>query len=460
LSEWVPVDPGDWYLDGRIAKLLRPVEGLPQRVMILSSQVDEAGSVEVCPLGESLPTLWVPVADLAVPVRALPPETEAVSARQFWQSVSGFWRYQRLLHSGKPDLWHEDRQGSRRTWKWVQYRTGFREVAKRPVPQVDYPFCDGFERISTQHWLSWKQANAITMFSLDYVRALVPMLAGLGLEPTDTWVHQSWREGALWPNFRASFMDPHGERNATALVTELRMKPDGRINSGKFKNLVADFSASMVRDGIWSSKSGSDWTVPCGPLGWTVAMRDPSNWQSGPANDGQQPMTLRIESAMYYEDYGAIDIPRRLGTGNWPLNPADEWGTRIYPGPFVEPEKDDVPASFTKSFAVIREWGRFLGFTVGEPHAAWHQESGGDLTWQRYILTAPVTLTEDITEIARRAKPHPYSAVTPLYLDRARDTPIDFRFGGHRSGIYGGETPTLKIESCAYNNKKLQGATS
>lgn len=285
-------------------------------------------------------------------------------------------------------------------WAWAQLRSISRPRPVYQIPDVDLPGCEG-GAVSRRRWLNWRQANSVSAFSVIFLREMLTELAKYDVHPTESWLVQT-------TNFRPfgghkRILDSTGTANGAYLVTATAIN--------EYVNLTRAIDAVT---------SAHNYPVPDlqptglgdlnGPYGFGVGIsgRPPHARNNPHFPVGNHYLTL-TSPTYYCRYYTPEDWPGTAGDRRWPIDPAAERA------PLVEdsdpqrslPCRAQIPAATEQALAVVVDWGEFLGFHIGPPTARrWEREKETYMELDKYVLTAPVTLTAGIDEIKERARPY------------------------------------------------------
>ncbi|QLL06010.1 hypothetical protein [Mycobacterium vicinigordonae] len=288
-------------------------------------------------------------------------------------------------------------------WTWVQLRSGFRDGLVEPVPVLDMPGCAN-GTVSRQRWLTWQQANAVSAFGVLFIREIVAALAEDGISPAHSWLEQSL--GAMsWGGRKRLFIskaDVNGVYLRSAVAVPRDAVDSSLLSERILPKVCAQYPVAQLPP-AWRRDH-----LP-GPYGSRISLERPRRRSDTQADTSK----IVLTSATYYLRYleASHDWPGTVGSRHWPLDPADERGPIVYDQP---PElrplpRDTVPAAAQRTLAEVRDWGAFLGFTVGTAtEGRWLPGEGrsGDAGYEGYELTAPVTLNVSEDQIWARAQPY------------------------------------------------------
>ena len=81
-------------------------------------------------------------------------------------------------------------------WLRAQLVAGLRRGPEYPIPPIDHPGCAN-GTVSRRHWLTWQQANSVSVFEIQLLRDIVAILARAGIEPVNSWLTQQTHTAAI-----------------------------------------------------------------------------------------------------------------------------------------------------------------------------------------------------------------------------------------------------------------------
>jgi hypothetical protein len=282
----------------------------------------------------------------------------------------------------------------------VQLRTGLQQRYVYPIPDVDQPGCEA-GTVSTRRWLNWRQANAATVFGIEFMRAMADVLTDGGVTPTNSWIEQSWHKGAGSPNRHQSVMDPRGEDNCAALVNAITYPAAAVTLHQIITDVVPQVITSSSLD--MTNAVGKPGQHVIAPYLWTVELATPTAPTTGKAHDDLRQIV--VTSPHYYCGYATARVPSPFGTRHWPIDPDSQREPLIYD---VDPAKTipraDVPKAAVSVVDAVRTWGEYLGFRVQPVNSGEWRESTSATA--KYTIHAPVEILVDSDELFRRAQPY------------------------------------------------------
>lgn len=293
-------------------------------------------------------------------------------------------------------------------WSWAQLRSGFRDGLAEPVPVVDLPGCANGS-VSRRWWLTWQQANSVSAFGVLFVREIVAELADEGISPVSSWLEQASGVSSCGGRKRllASNADANGVYLSSA-VTVPRTAVDSRLLSRQILPKVCAAYPVAELHPQWRSH------YLAGPYGSRISLQGPQPRYTTRQEDTEaDTVKIAVTSATYFSRYleAGHDWPGSVGSRHWPLDPTQERAPIVYdgrPGRSRVP-RDAVPAAAQRTLAEVRDWGAFLGFTVGPAtDGRWLPGEGrsGDTGYEGYQVTASVVLDVSQERIWERAQPY------------------------------------------------------
>ncbi|MGY1896285.1 hypothetical protein [Nocardia gipuzkoensis] len=254
--------------------------------------------------------------------------------------------------------------------------------------------------MSTRQWLDWHRANAVTVFGVEFLRAVARELAADGIAPVNDWVEQSWHTRAGWPMQTRGFMDPTGEPNCAGLVSKLiypsKGVPADYVTGDILPRVLENFRTERLHV-VGRPGQGE-------PGQHMIELK--RRWVASTARYRNDQREIVLTSPYYYCGYMTAQVPSTFGSRHWPLDPAAEREPVVTrTGRLRKLKHDEVPAAADAVLADVRGWGEWLGFTVGSSHPGGRWRTGEE-GYDRYTLTAPVTFAVDAEELFRRAQPY------------------------------------------------------
>lgn len=297
------------------------------------------------------------------------------------------------------------------------------------VPAIDLPYCEN-GTVSRRYWLNWKQANAVTIFEIQLIREIVAMLADDGIHPVQSWLTQEMRLAPC--GGRKRLLDSTGTANAGYLMSALALPRDSQARPRQLIDRIAATGRYPMAPCPWKFST----TTPTGPYGFSLGHLEAGYFHSHRLDPDLS--YLAVVSPLYYCRYHRTEWPGTVSSRRWPLDPAAEREPIVGSAPRSthNPTREEISAAAEPSLAAIKDWGAFLGFHIGPATSHWQRESEKYLDFDRYTLTAPVTLTASMDTIRQRAEPYSAVYVTKLTDSERHDRPrhrqpslIDFHSG-------------------------------
>ena len=292
-------------------------------------------------------------------------------------------------------------------WLWTQVHNTIRSRPRVPVPvpPMDLPGCAA-GAVSWRRWFTWRQANSVTAFSVQLTREIVAALAVEGVTPIETWLRHHTAGVAVGGGHRPVML-AYGDVNGVYAESRVRI-PRGSVRLFAFEQEVLPSVYGRYPISDIGGTASSAW-LP-GPYGFRagITRMDPQDSFD----------TVRVVSPGYFCRYRSVSsYPGRYMT-NWPLNPAEERETLIYPDKprrAGQLARGEIPGVAEYTLGEVLRWCEYLGCRVGEAHSGWVRKRGQSTgrEYDVYVVTAPATFTVSEDEVRRRALPHTAVTVRP-----------------------------------------------
>lgn len=281
-------------------------------------------------------------------------------------------------------------------WLRAQLVAGLRRGPEYPIPPIDHPGCAN-GTVSRRHWLTWQQANSVSVFEIQLLRDIVAILARAGIEPVNSWLTQQTHTAAIGGH--KALLEATGDPNGaylTSYITLARGAIDNKYLAQRVVPALATQYPFIPIRPLWPRD------LETGPYDFRLGIREHQ-----PRLDDIEPHHARlvITSPIYYCRYYSARWPGTVGDRNWPLAPADERTPIVYPNkPHLDGlTRQGVEDARATAVATITDWTTFLDIELGEfTTPVWQDVPDG----QRYLITAPAALNNDLDTLWHRAQPY------------------------------------------------------